>query len=49
MLLGLVDVIIVGYLGLVVYIGVIVVGGMLFNIIYWIFGFLWMGISGMIF
>ena len=37
-LLGLVDVTIVGHLGSAAYIGAIAVGGMLFNIIYWIFG-----------
>lgn len=46
-LLGLVDVAIVGHLGDASYIGAIAVGGMLFNIIYWIFGFLRMGTSGM--
>lgn len=46
-LLGLVDVAIVGHLGAPAYIGAIAVGGMLFNIIYWIFGFLRMGTSGM--
>ena len=46
-LLGLVDTTIVGHLGAASYIGAIAVGGMLFNIIYWIFGFLRMGTSGM--
>ncbi len=46
-LLGLVDVAIVGHLGSASYIGGIAVGGMLFNIIYWLFGFLRMGTSGM--
>ena len=46
-LLGLVDVTITGHLGSASYIGSIAVGGMLFNIIYWIFGFLRMGTSGM--
>ena len=46
-LLGLIDVTIVGHLGSPAYIGAIAVGGMLFNIIYWIFGFLRMGTSGM--
>ena len=46
-LLGLIDVAIVGHLGSPAYIGAIAVGGMLFNIIYWIFGFLRMGTSGM--
>ena len=46
-LLGLVDVAIVGHLGSASYIGAIAVGGMLFNMIYWIFGFLRMGTSGL--
>lgn len=46
-LLGLIDVTIVGHLGAAAYIGAIAVGGMLFNIIYWVFGFLRMGTSGM--
>ena len=46
-LLGLVDLTIVGHMGDVVYIGAIAVGSMMFNVIYWIFGFLRMGTSGM--
>ena len=46
-LLGLVDVTIVGHLGAASYIGAIAVGGLLFNILYWNFGFLRMGTSGM--
>lgn len=46
-LLGLIDVTIVGHLGAASYIGAIAIGGMLFNIIYWVFGFLRMGTSGM--
>ncbi len=46
-LLGLIDVAIVGHLGSAAYIGAIAIGGMLFNIIYWLFGFLRMGTSGM--
>ena len=46
-LLGLVDVSIVGHLGSAIYIGAIAVGGMLFSMIYWIFGFLRMGTSGL--
>lgn len=46
-LLGLIDVTIVGHLGSASYIGAIAVGGMLFNMIYWIFGFLRMGTSGL--
>lgn len=46
-LLGLVDVAIVGHIGNAAYIGAIAVGSMLFNVIYWLFGFLRMGTSGM--
>lgn len=46
-LLGLVDVAIVGHLGSAAYIGAIAVGGMVFNVMYWLFGFLRMGTSGM--
>lgn len=46
-LLGLVDVTIVGHLGSAAYIGAIAVGGMLFNMIYWVFGFLRMGTGGL--
>lgn len=46
-LLGLVDVAIVGHLGAPAYIGAIAVGGMLFNIFYWVFAFLRMGTSGL--
>ena len=46
-LLGLVDVAIVGHIGDAAYIGSIAVGSMLFNVIYWLFGFLRMGPSGM--
>lgn len=46
-LLGLVDVTIVGHLGAASYIGAIAVGGMLFNMIYWVFGFLRMGTGGL--
>ncbi len=46
-LLGLVDVAIVGHMGSALYIGAISVGAMVFNILYWVFGFLRMGTSGM--
>lgn len=46
-LLGLVDISIVGHLGDAVYIGAIAVGGMLFNVLFWLFGFLRMGTSGL--
>lgn len=45
-LLGLIDVTITGHLGRASYIAAIAVGGMLFNIIYWMFAFLRMGTSG---
>lgn len=45
-LLGLVDTAIVGHLGRTSYIGAIAVGGMIFNMIYWVFGFLRMGTGG---
>ena len=46
-LLGLVDVAIVGHMGSAVYIGAVAVGSMIFNLVYWLFGFLRMGTSGM--
>lgn len=46
-LLGLVDTAIVGHMGDAAYIGAIAVGSMMFNLIYWVFGFLRMGTSGM--
>lgn len=46
-LLGIIDVAITGHLGSSAYLGAIAVGGMLFNIIYWMFAFLRMGTSGM--
>ena len=46
-LLGLIDVAIVGHIGDATYISAIAVGSMIFNVIYWIFGFLRMGTSGM--
>ena len=46
-LLGLVDVAITGHLGDASYIGAIALGGMIFNLLYWSFGFLRMGTSGM--
>ena len=46
-LLGLIDLAIVGHLGDVALIGAVAVGSMIFNMIYWIFGFLRMGTSGM--
>lgn len=46
-LLALVDTTIVGHLGATAYIGAIAVGTMLFNMIYWLFGFLRMGTGGL--
>ena len=46
-LLGLVDVSIVGHIGDARYIGAIAVGSMIFNVLYWLFGFLRMGTSGL--
>ena len=45
-LLGLLDVGIAGHLGNAKLIGAIAVGTMIFNLIYWNFGFLRMGTSG---
>lgn len=46
-LLGLVDTAIVGHMGNAAYIGAVAVGSMIFNVYYWVFGFLRMGTSGM--
>ena len=46
-LLGMIDVAIVGHMGSPVYIGAVAVGSMIFNLVYWLFGFLRMGSSGM--
>ena len=46
-LLGLIDVAIVGHMGSAAYIGAVAVGSMIFNLIYWLFGFLRMSTSGM--
>ncbi len=45
-LLGLVDMALMGHLGSEVYIGAISLGGVIFNFIYWSFGFLRMSTSG---
>jgi MATE family multidrug resistance protein len=45
-LLGIVDLAMMGHLGSVDYIGAIALGGMIFNFLYWGFGFLRMGTSG---
>lgn len=46
-LLSLVDVAIVGHLGSAVYVGAIAVGGSIFSMLYWLFGFLRFGTSGL--
>lgn len=46
-LLGLVDLTIVGHIGSATYIAAISVGTMIFNVVYWLMGFLRMGTSGM--
>lgn len=46
-LLSLVDVAIVGRLGSAAYLGAIAVGGTMFNLLYWLFGFLRTGTSGL--
>lgn len=46
-LLGLVDVAITGHIGAAAYIGAIAVGSTMFNMLYWLFGFLRMGTAGL--
>jgi len=46
-LLGIVDLAIVGHLGNSAAIGAIAVGGLIFNMVYWLFNFLRMGSSGL--
>lgn len=46
-LLGITDVAIAGHMGSAVFIAAIAVGGSMFNMLYWLFGFLRMGSSGM--
>lgn len=46
-LLGMVDVAVTGHLGKAAYLAAIAVGGSMFNMLYWLFGFLRMGSSGM--
>ena len=46
-LLGMIDVAIVGHMGSPTYIGAVAVGSMIFNLVYWLFGFLRMGSSGL--
>ena len=46
-LLSLVDTVIVGHLGAASYIGAIAIGSLIFNMAYWLFGFLRMGTGGL--
>ena len=46
-LLGLVDTAIVGHMGDAVYLGGIALGAVIFNFLYWSFGFLRMGTTGL--
>ena len=46
-LLGLCDVVVMGHVGGARHIGAIAVGAMIFNVMYWLFGFLRMGTSGL--
>ena len=46
-LMGMTDLAIAGHMGSAAYIGAVSIGTMTFNIIYWIFGFLRMGTSGL--
>lgn len=45
-LLGIVDTALMGHLDAVSYVGAIAIGSMIFNFIYWLFGFLRMGTTG---
>lgn len=46
-LLAMIDVAIVGHIGSAVYIGAVALGASMFNMLYWLFGFLRMGSSGL--
>ncbi|MDE6099222.1 MAG: MATE family efflux transporter [Muribaculaceae bacterium] len=46
-LLGMIDTAIVGHIGSALYIGAIAVGASMFSMLYWLFGFLRMGSSGL--
>lgn len=46
-LLAMIDVAIVGHIGSAVYIAAIAIGASMFNMLYWLFGFLRMGSSGL--
>ncbi len=45
-LLGIVDTAVIGNTGTVVDLGAIALGALIFNFLYWSFGFLWMGTTG---
>lgn len=47
-LLGLVDTAVIGHLPEPHYLGAVAIGGMIFSILYWAFGFLRMGTTGMV-
>ncbi len=47
-LLGIIDLAVLGHLDSEIYIGAIALGGMIFNFIYWSFGFLRMGTTGFV-
>ena len=47
-LLGLVDTAIVGHMGSAAYIGAVAIGTTIFNMVYWLFGFLRMGTTGIV-
>ncbi len=47
-LLGIIDLAVLGHLDSEIYIGAIALGGMIFNFIYWGFGFLRMGTTGFV-
>ena len=47
-LLGLVDTTIVGHMGRVEYIAAVAIGSTIFNMLYWLFGFLRMGTTGIV-
>ena len=46
-LLGLVDVAVTGHIGSAIFLAAIAIGGTMFNMLYWLFGFLRMGSSGL--
>ena len=47
-LLGLVDTAIVGHMGAASYIGAVAIGTTIFNMVYWLLGFLRMGTTGIV-